>query len=128
MMKPTAAVAALSALAQETRLAIFRRLVTEGALGLPAGTLASELSVAPPNLTFHLHQLRQAGLLRARRRGRQVFYAIEVRAMRALLAFLVDDCCHGQPELCLPAPAAAACRPPARRPRRAVKAEAEPVP
>jgi len=113
-MEQATAVAALGALAQETRLATFRRLVTAGPAGLPAGTLAAELGVAPPTLTFHLNQLAAAGLVRSRREGRQVFYALEVEAMRALMAFLMDDCCQGQPELCAPPRAARACRPPAQ--------------
>lgn len=113
-MEAAEAVAALAALAQETRLAVFRRLVVAGAVGLPAGQLAVELGVAPPTLTFHLNQLAAAGLVRARRQGRQVFYSLEVAAMRALLGFLAEDCCQGHPELCapLPAPTAACCPPP----------------
>ncbi len=119
MNHPTA-VAALAALAQETRLAIFRRLVREGAPGLPAGVLAAELGVAPPTLTFHLNQLATAGLVQSRRAGRQVFYALEVDTMRGLLGFLVEDCCQGHPELCAPLPQAGACCSPApRRARRA---------
>lgn len=120
-MKSTDAVTALAALAQETRLAVFRRLVVAGALGLPAGELAAELGVAPPTLTFHLGQLAGAGLVRSRRQGRQVFYALEVAAMRALLGFLAEDCCQGHPELCAPLPTAATvacCAPPPAPPRR----------
>jgi ArsR family transcriptional regulator len=118
MMDTTTAVAALGALAQETRIAVFRRLVSAGPLGLPAGQLASELGVAPPTLTFHLNHLAGARLVRARRAGRQVFYALEVEAMRGLMAFMMEDCCQGNPELCAPTPKAAACCPhaaPARR-------------
>jgi DNA-binding transcriptional ArsR family regulator len=114
-MKPATAVTALSALAQETRLAIFRRLVAEGAIGLSAGALARAVKVPPPNLSFHLNQLTAAGLVRARRNGRQVFYAIEVAAVRVLLGFLVQDCCGGQPELCVPAIAPEACPAPRRQ-------------
>ena len=116
-MKQAKAVAALGALAQETRLAIFRRLVAEGAIGLSAGELARAVAVPPSNLSFHLNQLAAAGLVRARRKGRQVFYAIEVAAVRALLGFLVQDCCRGQPELCLPEAAAEPCCPAPRRQR-----------
>jgi DNA-binding transcriptional ArsR family regulator len=116
-MRTATAVTALSALAQERRLAIFRRLVPEGAIGLSAGTLAGDLGIAPPNLTFHLRQFEAAGLIRARRKGRQMFYAIEVAAMRRLLAFLVDDCCQGQPELCLPATQTSCYAPPRSRRR-----------
>jgi len=122
-MDTSIAVTALGALAQETRLAVFRRLAGAGPLGLPAGQLAAELGVAPPTLTFHLNHLAGAGLVRARRAGRQVFYALQVEAMRDLLAFLTEDCCQGNPELCAPLPKATACCPPpapARR-RAAVK-------
>jgi ArsR family transcriptional regulator len=117
-MDTTTAVAALGALAQDTRLAVFRRLVSAGPVGLAAGALAAELGVAPPTLTFHLNQLAAAGLVRARRAGRQVFYTLEVEAMRGLMAFLMEDCCQGQPELCAPLPKTAACCPPAAVPRR----------
>ena len=122
-MDTTTAVAALGALAQETRLAVFRRLVAAGSLGLPAGRLAAELGVAPPTLTFHLNHLAAAGLVRARRAGRQVFYALEVEAMRGLMAFLMEDCCQGNPELCAPLPKAAACCPPIAKPRRRATAQ-----
>jgi len=116
-MNQSTAIGALGALAQDTRLAIFRRLVAEGPFGLPAGDLARELGVQPPNLSFHLNRLAAAGLLRARRDGRQVYYAIDVAAVRGLLAFLTQDCCGGQPDLCLPAPAP--CCPPAQSKRSA---------
>ena len=122
-MDPPTAVAALGALAQETRLAVFRRLVAAGSLGLPAGSLAAELGVAPPTLTFHLNHLAGAGLVRARRAGRQVFYALEVEAMRGLMAFLMEDCCQGNPELCAPLPKPAACCPPIATPRRRAAAK-----
>jgi len=117
-MIQSAAIEAFGALAQETRLAIFRRLVAEGPFGLPAGELARDLGVQPPTLSFHLNRLAAANLVRPRRDGRQVYYAIDVAAVRGLLAFLTQDCCGGQPELCLPVPAAAPCCPPARPKRR----------
>jgi ArsR family transcriptional regulator len=121
-MDTATAVAALGALAQDTRLAVFRRLVSAGPIGLAAGALAAELGVAPPTLTFHLHQLAAAGLVRARRAGRQVFYALEVEAMRGLMAFLMEDCCQGNPDLCAPLPKAACCPPAATRRRATAKA------
>lgn len=111
-MDTAAAVAALAALAQETRLGIFRRLVVAGSTGLSAGTLARALGVAASNLTFHAQTLEVAGLVRSRRQGRQVFYSLEAGAMRGLMGFLVDDCCGGSPELCLPPPRTPACCPP----------------
>lgn len=97
------AVAALSALAQDTRLAVFRTLAPEGEAGLPAGVVADRLGVAPSTLSFHLAQLERAGLLRSWRMQRRIFYAVDRAGVRALLAFLTEDCCQGRPELCLPA-------------------------
>lgn len=94
------ALAALAALAQDTRLAVFRRLVREGPDGLPAGRLANETGVAPATLSFHLAQLERAGLLSARRRSRQIYYAIDLAGTRALLSFLTEDCCQGRPDIC----------------------------
>jgi len=94
------AVLALSALAQETRLAVFRLLVEEGPGGLPAGAVASRLRVTPATLSFHLAQLERAGLLSSRRRSRQIVYRVDLDGTRRLLAFLTEDCCQGRPELC----------------------------
>jgi DNA-binding transcriptional ArsR family regulator len=114
-MDTTTAVAALAALAQETRLGIFRRLVAAGSAGLSAGTLARALRIAPSNLTFHAQSLESADLVRSRRQGRQVFYSLNADAMRNLLGFLVDDCCGGSPELCLPPAKTLVCCPPPTR-------------
>jgi ArsR family transcriptional regulator, arsenate/arsenite/antimonite-responsive transcriptional repressor len=91
---------ALGALAQPTRLAVFRLLVREGPDGLPAGEVAARLGVQPATLSFHLAQMERAGLLAARRQSRQILYAADVAAMRGLVGFLLDDCCHGHPEAC----------------------------
>jgi DNA-binding transcriptional ArsR family regulator len=91
---------ALAALAQPTRLAVFRLLVREGPAGLPAGEVAARLGVQPATLSFHLAQMERAGLLASRRRSRQILYAADFAAMRALVGFLLDDCCHGRPEIC----------------------------
>ena len=96
------AVDLLSALAQGSRLAVFRLLVKAGPDGLPAGTIAREVGVRPNTLSTHLAILEQAGLVTARREGRSVIYAADYGAMQALLGFLVDDCCGGQPEICAP--------------------------
>lgn len=96
------AVAALGALAQETRLALFRLLVTCGPAGLPAGAIAESLAVAPSSLSFHLQQLVHAGLITQRRLGRQLIYSAEYAAMNALLAYLTENCC-GRGEACVPA-------------------------
>ena len=98
------AVAALSALAQEHRLKIFRALVKEGPSGLAAGEIARRLGLAPSALSFHLAQLERAGLLRSWRVKRHIFYAVEIDGMRRLLGFLTEDCCQGQPEICAALP------------------------
>ena len=95
------AVLALGALAQETRLALYRLLVAEGPLGLPAGAIAERLGVAPSSLSFHLQQLLHAGLVLQRRAGRQLIYAAEYDTMNALLAYLTENCC-GRGQSCAP--------------------------
>jgi DNA-binding transcriptional ArsR family regulator len=90
----------LAALAQDTRLAVFRLLIRQAPEGLPAGRVAAEVGVAPATLSFHLAQLERAGLLTADRRGRQIYYAAHPEGIRGLLSFLTEDCCGGRPELC----------------------------
>ena len=87
------AITALGALAQETRLALFRLLVTCGPAGLPAGVIAERLGVQPSSLSFHLAQLVHAGLITQRRASRQLIYSAEYGAMNALLAYLTENCC-----------------------------------
>jgi ArsR family transcriptional regulator, arsenate/arsenite/antimonite-responsive transcriptional repressor len=87
------AIAALGALAQETRLALFRLLVTVGPAGLPAGVIAERLRVQPSSLSFHLAQLVHAGLITQCRLSRQLIYSAEYSAMNALLAYLTENCC-----------------------------------
>lgn len=99
-MKIKDALEALGALAQETRLTVFRLLVRAGPGGLAAGDVAERLGVPPATLSFHLKELEHAGLLRARRDGRQIFYATDYQGMRSLLAFLTEECCQGHPEIC----------------------------
>jgi DNA-binding transcriptional ArsR family regulator len=91
---------ALAALSQPTRLAVFRLLVRQGPAGLPAGEVAAQLGVQPATLSFHLAQMERAGLLVSRRRSRQILYTADFAAMRALVGFLLDDCCNGRPEIC----------------------------
>ncbi len=94
-MDENGAIAALGALAQETRLALFRLLVTAGPAGLPAGVIAERLGVQPSSLSFHLGQLVNAGLITQRRLSRQLIYSAEYDAMNALLAYLTKNCCAG---------------------------------
>tara|TARA_R110002072_G_scaffold303142_1_gene495773 strand:+ start:17341 stop:17706 length:366 start_codon:yes stop_codon:yes gene_type:complete len=96
-------VRSLAALAQESRLQVFRLLVCAGEDGMPAGKIAEKLEVAPATLSFHLKELSNADLIQQRREGRSIIYSLNVEAMQLLLAFLVEDCCQGQSELCGPA-------------------------
>ena len=102
-METTDAVAALAALAQEHRLAVFRLLVQAGPEGLPAGQVADALELAPNTLTFHFDRLRSAGLVTVRRDGRSMIYAARFENMNALLGFLTENCCQGAAEKCAPA-------------------------
>jgi DNA-binding transcriptional ArsR family regulator len=113
-MKSKNAIDALAALAQETRLAIFRLLVRQGPDGLPAGAIGERLEIPAPTLSFHLAQLNRAGLVASRRAGRSILYAADYRGMNALLTYLTEDCCQGRPELASAPPAA----PPSHRFRR----------
>jgi ArsR family transcriptional regulator len=83
----------LAALAHETRLEIFRRLVQRGPEGLAAGELAAALEIAPPTLSFHLAHLSRAGLVAARRAGRSIVYSADYAAMRELVGYLFENCC-----------------------------------
>ena len=114
-MKRDHALAALAALAQDNRLDIFRLLVKAGRDGMPAGSVANLLKLAPNTLTFHFDRLRDAGLVTVRREGRSMIYAAQYDTMNGLLAFLTENCCQGRPDQCLPPDSAKTARPPARR-------------
>ena len=101
-MDKQSAISALGALAQETRLDVYRLLVTQGPEGLPAGVIADRLGVLPASLTFHLKELQHASLITQRRLGRQLIYAAEYGAMTELLAYLTENCC-GRGASCAPA-------------------------
>jgi DNA-binding transcriptional ArsR family regulator len=92
-METKTAVRALAALAQDTRLSIYRLLVEAGPTGLAAGEIAAGVGVSPTNLSFHLKELAHAGLVRSRQDGRYVFYSASFAHMNELLAFLTDNCC-----------------------------------
>ena len=94
-MESNQALDALAALAQETRLAVFRHLVAAGPEGAAAGSIAAALDVAAPTLSFHLKELEHAGLIAAKRDGRSIVYSANFSAMRALLSYLMEDCCGG---------------------------------
>jgi DNA-binding transcriptional ArsR family regulator len=101
-MKKPDALAALAALAQDSRLDVFRLLVEAGPQGLPAGSVAGALKLAPNTLTFHFDRLRDAGLVTVRREGRSMIYAARFDTMNALLGYLTENCCQGRPEQCAP--------------------------
>jgi DNA-binding transcriptional ArsR family regulator len=94
------AVDKLAALAQETRLKIFRLLVEAGDSGLNAGAIAEALELAPATLSFHIAQLNRAGLVEARQESRFIYYSAAYPAMDDLIAYLTDNCCQGK--ACLP--------------------------
>ena len=112
-MKASETVAALGALAHDTRLEVFRLLVQKGPDGLSAGVIADRLDIPPSSLTFHLQQLAHAGLVTQRRVSRQLFYAADFTAMNGLVAYLTENCCGGQASctpVCQPATAAVKSR------------------
>ena len=94
------AVDALGALAHETRLAVFRMLVQAGPDGLIAGAIAERAGVPPSTMSHHLATLERAGLVHSQRESRLIHYRTDYDGMRRLLAFLLQDCCNGAPELC----------------------------
>lgn len=94
-MLSSSAVEALSALAQEHRLSLFRLLVQAGSEGIAAGALAESLSVPNSSLSFHLAHLNRAGLIEQRREGRSLIYSANYDAMNALVGYLMENCCAG---------------------------------
>jgi ArsR family transcriptional regulator len=116
-MQMTDAIRRLSALAQDSRLAVFRLLMKAGPGGLAAGEVARRLEIAPNTLSAQLLVLSNAGLVRARRDGRSIIYSVDFEAMSGLLLFLTEDCCGGRAEVCAPLmkTVASCCPPPKRR-------------
>ena len=102
-MKPAQVVKALAALAQPTRLAIYRLLVARGPEGMAAGQIAEKLKVSPATLSFHFKTLSHAGLLDSRQDGRFVYYAANFAVMNGMVAYLTENCCGGKPDACKPA-------------------------
>lgn len=98
----TRAVQSLGALAQESRLAIFRLLVKAGPTGMAAGSIGEKLGLPPATLSFHLAGLTRAGLAQSRQDGRFVIYSADFEGMGRLLAYLTEDCCGGK--ACVPVP------------------------
>jgi ArsR family transcriptional regulator len=102
-MEKLDAIVVLAALAQETRLDVFRLLVQAGIEGLPAGRIGEALGLPGATLSFHLNQLRHAGLVTFRREGRSLIYSAEYAAMNGLLGYLTENCCGQARGACLPA-------------------------
>jgi len=98
-MKKVKVIAALSSLAQETRLDVFRLLVQKGPAGLPAGDIGGRLGLPSPTLSFHLSHLKHAGLVIAHRESRSIIYSADFAAMTAVVAYLTENCCGGRAEL-----------------------------
>ena len=94
------AVDALGALAHDTRLSVFRMLVKAGPEGLVAGAIAQSANVPPSTMSHHLATLERAGLIQSERESRLIHYRADYASMRRLLAFLMQDCCQGAPEMC----------------------------
>jgi ArsR family transcriptional regulator len=95
-MKNHEVLAALAALAQDNRLDVFRLLVEAGREGVPAGSVAEALKLAPNTLTFHFDRLRDAGLVTVRRDGRSMIYSARYDTMNALISYLTENCCRGR--------------------------------
>jgi DNA-binding transcriptional ArsR family regulator len=117
-METQNAVRALAALAQETRLSIFRLLVQAGPDGVPAGAIGAALEVPLATLSFHLKELSHSGLVSSRQDGRFIYYSTDYDRMAALMTFLTENCCQGMPQKCLSVMETAlgsCCPPPPRR-------------
>jgi DNA-binding transcriptional ArsR family regulator len=100
-METKEAVTALAALAQETRLSVFRLLVEAGPKGMSAGSIGEKLGVAPATLSFHLKELSHASLVTSRQESRFIYYMADFAQMAALMTFLTQNCCKGMPQECL---------------------------
>ena len=117
-MDTRSAISSLSALAQETRLAIFRMLVEAGAEGRAAGVIAERLGIPASSLSFHLAELTRAGLIAQRRESRSLIYTANYRAMIALVGYLTENCCGGNLAACAPLGRGIKASQPAARRRR----------
>ncbi len=108
-MEKKYALAALAALGQETRLEVFRLLVQAGSKGIPAGEIAARVGAVQNTTSSHLKVMAHAGLIRPERDGRVVRYVADMTGFRDLLAYLMEDCCNGSPEICRPVIEAVTC-------------------
>ena len=103
-MKTAEAVKALAALAQDTRLAVYRLLVQQGPLGISAGAIAERLDLPAATLSFHLKELANAGMAQSRQDGRFVYYSANYDRMNGLLGYLTENCCQGEESASVCAP------------------------
>ncbi|RJF90149.1 transcriptional regulator [Oleomonas cavernae] len=103
-MDELGAIDALGALAQRTRLKVFRALLAAHPQGIPAGEIATTCGVPHNTMSSHLAILSRAGLAQADRQGRTIFYRADLEGFHRLVGFLTNDCCQGRPELCAPVP------------------------
>ncbi len=119
-MEIKAAVTALAALAQETRLAIFRLLVEAGPEGVAAGSIGETLEVPGATLSFHLKELARAGLVSSRQEKQFIYYAVDFERMAELMTYLTQNCCQGMPQECLTVveTALGRCCPPQSKPKK----------
>ena len=114
-MKTPNVIEALSALAHEHRLAIYRLLVQRGPEGLPAGIIGQHVGLLPSSLTFHLQNLQRAGLIAQRRESRQLIYSADFAVMNGLVGYLTENCCGNSGAACAPACAPARAAKPVKR-------------
>jgi DNA-binding transcriptional ArsR family regulator len=105
------AVEALSALAHDTRLRVFRLLVQAGAKGMTAGAIAAAVDVPASTMSHHIATLERAGLAQSERESRMIHYRADYDGMRRLLSFLIEDCCKQRPEMCADLVSVMACKP-----------------
>ena len=122
-MEIKAAVTALAALAQETRLSIYRLLVEAGPEGVSAGRIGETLEVPGATLSFHLKELVRAGLISPRQERQFIYYAVDFECMAELMTYLTQNCCQGMPQACLTVveTALGRCCPPPSKPQRRKK-------
>lgn len=117
-MELASASKALAALAQPSRLRVFRELVQAGPSGMAAGEIAAELEIAPATLSFHLKEMAHAGLVVSRQSGRFIYYSANFDQMNALVGFLTENCCQQDGVTCAPAPRCNTRKRPASRSKR----------
>ena len=119
-MEIKAAVTALAALAQETRLSIYRLLVEAGPEGVSAGRIGERLEVPAATLSFHLKELARAALISSRQERQFIYYAVDFERMAELMTYLTQNCCQGMPQACLTVveTALGRCCPPQSKPKR----------